>query len=64
MSTDSKSHLLTQFGISPETVEMLEVSQQKHPHIIDGVLVDLINGIEVIADHVKVSKSRNFPVAS
>ena len=60
-SGDSKSHVLTQFGISPEAVEMLEVSQQKHPHIIDGVLVDLINGIEVIADHVKVSKSRNFP---
>lgn len=34
-----------------------ESTKQKHPHLNDKMVVDLINGIEVIKDHNKVSES-------
>ena len=37
--------------------EVSRTLQEKHPHLSDQLIVDLINGIEVVKDHNKVSES-------
>ena len=40
-------------------VELSKETTQAHPHLKDKMVVDLINGLEVVGDHIKVSESRH-----
>lgn len=59
MNNISEIAVLTEFGVDTQEVNLIKNGQQKHPHLLDIALRDLINGIEVVDDHVRVAKSRN-----
>lgn len=44
-------------------VGLSKKTTQAHPHLKDKMVVDLINGLEVVDDHIKVSESRHKPLA-
>jgi len=50
------NELLTQFGCE---IDLPKDISDCHPHLEDKMVVDLINGLEVVDDHIKVSESRH-----
>lgn len=49
------THVLQSFNSQLELPQEVEIL---HPHLSDKAIVDLINGLEVVNDQIKVSKSR------
>jgi hypothetical protein len=55
----STNELLAKFGYE---IELPKGVGDCHPHLEDKMVVDLINGLEVAGDHIKVSESRHKPL--